>query len=57
MILFTILALIAILLTVVTILAISIGGSVAIILFGDVIVCVFIIVWLIKFISRRRRGY
>lgn len=57
MILFTILLLMLILLTVFTVLAISIGGSVAIVLFGDVFVCIFIIGWLIKTIHKKRRGY
>jgi hypothetical protein len=57
MILFTILLLMLILLTVFTVLAISIGGSVAIVLFGDVFVCIFIIAWLIKTISKKRRRY
>lgn len=57
MILFTILLLMAVLLTVFTILAVSIGGSVAIVLFGDVFVCIFIIGWLIKTINKKRRGY
>lgn len=56
MILFTILVLILLLLTVFTVLAISIGGSVAIVLFGDVFVCIFIIGWLIKTIRKKRKG-
>jgi hypothetical protein len=55
MILFTILILILILLTLFTILAISIGGTVAIVLFGDVFVCGFLIVWLIRLIYKRRK--
>lgn len=48
MILFTILALILLILIVVVVLGTSIAGAGAIILFGDVIVCVFIIGWIIK---------
>lgn len=48
MILFTILALTLIILTVITAVMISVGGSFAIVLFGDVIVCIFIIGWIIK---------
>lgn len=48
MILFMILALMVIILTGLTILAISIGGSVAVVLFGDVIVCIVIILFIIK---------
>ena len=42
-------------LIVVTVLAISIGGSIAVILFGDVIVCIFIIVWIIKRLIERKK--
>lgn len=48
MILFTILLLIVILLTVITILAVGAGGAVFVVLFGDVIVCIFLIIWLMK---------
>lgn len=48
MILFTILALTLIILLVITVVMVSVGGSFAIILFGDVIVCIFIIGWIIK---------
>jgi hypothetical protein len=48
MILFMILLLMLILLTVFTVIAISVGGSIVIVLFGDVIVCIFIIAWIIK---------
>lgn len=48
MILFMILALMVIILTGLTVLAISIGGSVAVVLFGDVIVCIVIILVIIK---------
>lgn len=48
MVLFTILALILLILIVVVVLATSVVGAGAIILFGDVIVCVFIIGWIIK---------
>lgn len=48
MILFIILATIMILLVVATVLVISIAGAGAIIIFGDVIVCILIIAWIIK---------
>ena len=48
MILFTILALILVILLVVTVVATSIAGAGAIIVFGDVIVCIIFIVWLIR---------
>lgn len=37
------------------VLAVSIGGSIAIVLFGDVIVCILIIVWLIKKLIFKRK--
>jgi hypothetical protein len=48
MIIFTILVLMALILTGLTVLAISVGGSVAVVLFGDVIVCIIIILFIIK---------
>lgn len=48
MILFTILMLVLLILTAVTIVAISLGGSIAIILFGDVIVCIVLVAIAIK---------
>lgn len=49
-----ILAIIAILMIVVVVAAISIGGATFGILFSDVIVCVFIIGWIIKRIWKHR---
>ena len=48
MILFTLLALILIILIVVTVVVFGVIGAGAIIAFGDVIVCIIIIGWLIK---------
>lgn len=48
MILFAILALILIILTVVVVAVTSVIGAGAIIVFGDVIVCIIILGWLIK---------
>ena len=55
MILLSILLLTALLLTVLTIVAVSAIGAGAIVLFGDVIVCVVFIVLLIKFVIKRKR--
>ena len=52
MILFIILALILLFLVIFTIAAIAMGGSVFILLFSDVIVCVFIIGWIMRRIMR-----
>ena len=54
MILFTILLLILLILVTITVIAISVGGSVAIVLFGDVFVCIFIIVLIMRRIIRNR---
>ena len=54
MVLFMILLLTLLLLTVLTVLAISIGGTVAIVLFGDVIVCGFIIVWIMRKLIKKK---
>lgn len=48
MILFMILLLVAIILAVVTVVAISVFGAGVLIIFGDVIVCIVLIGWLIK---------
>ena len=56
MILLTILLLILIILVAFTVLLISIGGSAFIIVFGDVIVCVFLVAWIVKkLISKKNR--
>lgn len=55
MFLLTILLLILIILVAFTVLLISIGGSVFIIVFGDVIVCVFIIGWIIKKLINKKK--
>lgn len=55
MILFIILLFIAVVLTIFTIAAISVGGAVFVILFSDVIVCIALIIWLLKrFICKKR---
>lgn len=55
MVLIAILGLIAILLILFIIAAVSIGGAAFILIFGDVIVCVLFISWLIKKILKRRK--
>jgi len=55
MLLFLILALMLIVLTVTVVLAVALGGSAFIIVFGDVIVCIFIIVWIIRRMFKRKR--
>lgn len=55
MILFTILLLTLIILTILSVLAISMGGAIFIIVFGDVIVCIFIIVWILKRLIKKKR--
>ena len=48
MVLFILLAIIATIMIMVTMAVISIGGAVGAILFSDVIVCIFIIGWIMK---------
>ena len=54
MILFTTLLIMALLLAVFTVFAIAVGGSVFIVVFGDVIVCIFLIVWIIKKLFKKK---
>lgn len=55
MILFTILATILTILVVATVLIISVFGAVGIIIFGDVIVCIVLIVLLMKWLISRKK--
>lgn len=55
MISFTILTIIAVLLTLIAIVAISLLGTVGFVLFGDLIVCVFLIVMVIRYLVKRRK--
>ena len=54
MILFTTLLIMALLLAVFTVFAIAVGGSVFIVVFGDVIICIFLIVWIIKKLFKKK---
>ena len=54
MILFITLLIMALLLAVFTVFAIAIGGSVFIVVFSDVIVCIFLIVWIIKKLFKKK---
>lgn len=54
MILFTIITLTIILLVIFTIVAVAATGAVGIILFGDVIVCIIFLVWIIKKICKKK---
>lgn len=55
MFLLSVLILTAIFLILCAVLALSIGGTVFVIIFGDVIVCVLAIIWIIKRLSNRRK--
>lgn len=55
MILFTILALIALILTILAVTILSVGGTAFIVIFGDIIVCVVLIALLIKFLAKRKK--
>ena len=55
MILFLILSLILIALIVLTIITLAAGGTAFIVVFGDVIVCIFILAWIIKKIFFKKK--
>lgn len=55
MILFLILSLILIALIALTIIVLAAGGTAFIVVFGDVIVCIFILAWIIKKIFFKRK--
>ena len=55
MFLLSVLVLTAIFLILFAVLALSIGGTAFIIVFGDVIVCVLAIIWIIKRLTNRRK--
>lgn len=55
MILFTILALIAIILTVFTVLLISAFGAGVLVVFGDVIICIVLIIFIIKKLINKKK--
>lgn len=55
MILFSILAIILAILTVIAITVLVIGGAAGFVIFGDLIVCIALIVLLMRFITKRKR--
>lgn len=55
MILFTILLIILALLLVIGISLLSIGGTAFIVVFGDIIVCAFLVAWIIKILFFRKK--
>lgn len=55
MILTTILLITFIVLMVTTVIALSVGGAAFILVFGDVIVCMAIIIWIVKRLIKRKR--
>lgn len=55
MILSTILLITFIVLMVTTIIALSVGGAAFILVFGDVIVCMAIIIWIVKRLIKRKK--
>lgn len=56
MILFTILTVTLIVLIGIIVLAVAIGGGATIIIFGDVIVCVAILIWILKRLLKKRKN-
>lgn len=55
MILSTILLITFIVLMVTTVIALSVGGAAFILVFGDVIVCMAIIIWIVKRLTKRKK--
>lgn len=55
MITFTILLLMVLILAVVTVVSISVLGSIGIVVFGDLIVCILILVWIMKKIFKKKK--
>jgi hypothetical protein len=55
MILTTILLITFIVLMVTTVIALSVGGAAFILVFGDVIVCMAIIIWIVKRLIKRKK--
>lgn len=55
MILFMILLIMLLIIGVIAVLAISVGGSAFILVFGDLILCVLIIVWIIKKLIKKKK--
>lgn len=55
MITFLALVLILVILAVVSVIILAVGGSAFILVFGDLIVCIAIIVWIIKHIFKKKK--
>lgn len=55
MLLITILLLMAVILTVLTVFVVGTIGAAGIVIFGDVIVCILVIAWLIKRLVKKKR--
>ena len=55
MILATILLLTLAILVTITVIALGVGGAAFIIVFGDVIVCILVIAWIVKRLLRRKK--
>lgn len=55
MVLFTVLFIIALILLMLGIAALAVGGTAFIVVFGDIIICVLLIVWLIKKLFFKKR--
>lgn len=55
MILFTILSIMLVMLIVTAVVVLAVGGGAFIIVFADLIVCAFVIIWIIKRLIKRRK--
>lgn len=54
MFLFAILSIIAIICTIVVVVTVGIGGSAFVLIFGDVIICIVLIIWILKRMLTRK---
>ena len=55
MILTTILLITLAILTIIVVASVAVGGAAFVVVFGDVIVCVFLIVWFLKWLFKKKR--
>lgn len=56
MVLFTILLCVLVILSILTVLTVSAVGAAGIVIFGDVIVCAVLIIWILKRLINKKRG-
>ena len=55
MILFTILLITLTIIAIVSVLVLSVGGAAFIVIFGDLVVCMAIIIWIMRLLAKRKK--